>query len=248
MIALATSALPTVWRARATGRLLSTEARLLARDPGSLFTVLIPLFLLVAFGLTAGDAATMVIPTTLTTAIGLSGLYLVPTTLATYREKGVLRRLSTTPLPPARLLVVQLVLQATLAAINSLLLIIIALIALRATPPAHPGALAVSLVIGGASMLACGLLIGATAPDGRSANGIGVLLFFPMAYFAGMLQPSALMPAPLRIIGEFTPLGALRTAVEAAWSGAGIEPVWIAVLTAYAVCICLAAVKFFRWG
>lgn len=248
MTAAAPSGTAAAWQARATGKLLTTEARLLLRDSGSLFTVLIPLFLLVAFGLTAGDAATAVIPIMLTTAVGLSGLYLVPTTLATYREKGILRRLSTTPLRPVRLLVVQLALQAALAAINTVLLIGIAVVALRATVPGHSAALAVTLLAGGGAMLACGLLIGATARDGRSANGIGVLLFFPLAYLAGMLQPAALMPETLRLVGEFTPLGAFRAAVETAWSGGAFDVLSIGVLAAYAIGIGFAAVKCFRWG
>jgi ABC-2 type transport system permease protein len=248
MIALTRPAPRAGWHARATGKLLASEARLLLRDPGSLFTILIPVFLLGAFGVTAGSAATAVVPTMLTVAMGMSGLYLVPTTLAGYREKGILRRLSTTPLPPARLLIAQLLLQAALAAISVTLLIGIAVALLRAAAPADLPGLAAVLVVGGAAMLACGLLIGATARDGRSANGIGVLLFFPLAYLAGMLQPPALMPSLLRAIGEFTPLGALRVAIEAAWSGASIELLPIGILAAYAVGIGLAAAKLFRWG
>ena len=95
----------------ATATLAAIEGRLLLRDPASLFTVAIPVFLLVVFGASSRAGATAVLPTTLATAIGLFGLYLVPTTLATYRERGILRRLSVTPLPPARLLGVQLLLQ-----------------------------------------------------------------------------------------------------------------------------------------
>ena len=61
---------------------------------------------LVVFGVSSGAGATAVLPATLATAIGIFGLYLVPTTLATDRERGILRGRSVTPLSPTRLRVV----------------------------------------------------------------------------------------------------------------------------------------------
>jgi ABC-2 type transport system permease protein len=46
-------------------------------------------------------------------ALGLSSL---PTPLVSYREQGVLRRLSTTPLPPSWVLAAQLIINACLGA------------------------------------------------------------------------------------------------------------------------------------
>ena len=49
------------------------------------------------------------VPSLLVITLGTLGIQTLPIRLATYREKGVLRRLSTTPAHPVRLLAAQLV-------------------------------------------------------------------------------------------------------------------------------------------
>lgn len=229
------------------GSLVRAETKLLLRDPGSLFTVVIPIFLLVVFGGSLGAGAATVLPSTIATAVGLVGLYLVPTTLASYREKGILRRLSTTPLRPIHLLAVQLLLQFALAFVSCGLLVGVAVAFLGASAPVELGWLVLVVALGTAAMIACGLLIAAFAPSGRAANGIGVLLYFPMAYVAGLIVPAEMLPAAVRTVGEFTPLGALRQGMAAVWAGDAPPALSLIVMAAYAVCVSLTAARFFRW-
>lgn len=231
----------------ATAKLTVVESKLLLREPGSLFTVLIPLFILIAFGNSIGPDDTTLLPMVIAVAIGLVGLYLMPTALAGYREKGILRRLSTTPVRPASLLTVQLLLQVVLALVSCGALLAVAGMAFGAPLPANALTFAAVFALGTASMFAIGLLIAALAPSGRAANGIGVLLYFPMAYLAGIMQPASLMPATLVTIGEFTPLGAFRQSLNDVWTGAAADPLLLGVMAVYAVVISLAAAKFFRW-
>jgi ABC-2 type transport system permease protein len=231
----------------ATAKLTVVESKLLAREPGSLFTVVIPLFVLIVFGSSIGPDDTTLLPMVIAIAIGLVGLYLMPTALATYREKGVLRRLSTTPVRPASLLVVQLILQFVLALASCGALLAVAGGVLGARLPANALSFIAVFVLGTASMFAIGLLIAALAPSGRAANGIGVLLYFPMAYLAGLMQPVSQMPAILVRIGEFTPLGAFRQSLHDVWTGAAPDPLLLGVMAAYAVVVSLAAARFFRW-
>jgi len=231
----------------ATAKLTLVESKLLAREPGSLFTVVIPLFILIVFGSSIGPDDTTLLPMVIAIAIGLVGLYLMPTALATSREKGILRRLSTTPVRPASLLVVQLIVQFVLALASCGALLAVAGAALGARLPANALSFIAVFVLGTASMFAIGLLIAALAPSGRAANGIGVLLYFPMAYLAGLMQPVSQMPAILVRIGEFTPLGAFRQSLQDVWTGAAPDPLLLGVMAAYAVLVSLAAARFFRW-
>lgn len=231
----------------ATAKLTVVESKLLVREPGSLFTVVIPLFILIVFGSSIGRGDTTLLPMTIAIAIGLVGLYLMPTALATYREKGILRRLSTTPVRPASLLVVQLILQFILALLSCGALLAVAGAVLGARLPANALSFIAVFVLGTASMFAVGLLIAALAPSGRAANGIGVLLYFPMAYLAGLMQPVSQMPAILVKIGEFTPLGAFRQSLQDVWTGAAPDPLLLGIMAAYAVVMSLAAARFFRW-
>ncbi|GAA3021804.1 ABC transporter permease [Streptosporangium longisporum] len=228
-------------------KLAVVETKLLTREPGALFSLLIPLFILVVFGSSIQPGDTVLLPMALAIAVGLVALYLVPTTLATYRERGILRRLSVTPVKPGSLLVVQLLLQLVLAVTACGLLMVVAGTVLKAHLPT--GVLSGLLVfgLGTASMFAIGLLIAALAPNGRSANGFGVLLYFPMAYLAGLMQPPGQMPAIVARIGEYTPLGAFRQSLADVWAGNAPSPVLLGVMALYALVVGAAAAVFFRW-
>jgi len=228
-------------------KLAVVEVKLLIREPGAIFALLIPLFILVVFGSAIEPGDTVLLPMALAIAVGLVGLYLLPTTLATYRERGILRRMSTTPVRPGNLLAVQLLLQLVLALTTCALLLAVAGTVLGAHLPTRvlPGA--AMFLLGTGAMFAVGLLIAALAPNGRTANGTGVLLYFPMAYLAGLMQPTSQMPWLLARIGEYTPLGAFRQGLQEVWAGTTPTPIVFGVLAAYAVVINAAAARFFRW-
>jgi ABC-2 type transport system permease protein len=231
----------------ALAKLTSVELKLLVREPGAMFALLIPLFILVVFGSSIEPGDTVLVPMSLAIAVGLVGLYLMPTTLATYRERGILRRLSTTPVRPGSMLVVQLILQLVLVVAACGLLLTVAGTVLGARLPDAVLPVVVTFLLGTAALFAVGLLIAALAPNGRAANGIGVLLYFPMAFLAGLMQPVDQMPAILASIGRYTPLGAFRQALQDAWAGGSPSLLLWGVLAAYAVIISVAAARLFRW-
>lgn len=231
----------------ALAKLTSVELKLLVREPGAMFALLIPLFILVVFGSSIEPGDTVLVPMSLAIAVGLVGLYLMPTTLATYRERGILRRLSTTPVRPGSMLVVQLILQLVLVVAACGLLLTVAGTVLGARLPGAVLPAVVTFLLGTAALFAIGLLIAALAPNGRAANGIGVLLYFPMAFLAGLMQPVDQMPAILASIGRYTPLGAFRQALQDVWAGGSPSLLLWAVLAAYAVLISVAAARLFRW-
>src|SRR5215471_21637536 len=107
-------------RRSALARLTITELRLALREPMAVFwTIAFPLVLLVIFGLIPAFKTThagyqglsvleVYVPILILLMLGLSSFYMMPTTLATYRQQGILRRLRTTPAGPARVLAAQL--------------------------------------------------------------------------------------------------------------------------------------------
>ena len=103
-------------------KLVQTETRLFVRDPIALFFGLVfPAVLLVMLGLffpgfdepaSDLDGARYIdvySPVALVLGLATLGLVTLPPILGTYRQFGILRRLSTTPMPPVRLLNAQLV-------------------------------------------------------------------------------------------------------------------------------------------
>jgi ABC-2 type transport system permease protein len=115
---------------RAFGLLVSTEVKLAWRRPiGLIIAVGVPLVLLVIFGsipaTTRPQAAlggisffNLYVPTLLVFVLIVVGLVGLPQQLATYRQLGVLRRMSTTPVPPSWLLAAQTTVSLILAVIG----------------------------------------------------------------------------------------------------------------------------------
>lgn len=228
-------------------KLAVVELKLLARDPGAMFSLLIPLFILGVFGSSITPGDTVLLPMALAIAVGLVGLYLLPTTMATYRERGILRRMSTTPVRAGNLLAVQLILQLVLVVVASALLLAFAGAVLGVHLPGRVLLGVLIFLLGTASMFAIGLLIAAVAPNGRAANGIGVVLYFPMAYLAGLVQPADQLPGIVARLGRYTPLGGFRESLQDLWAGGTPSVTQLAVLAAYALIVTAAAAKLFRW-
>ena len=127
--------------------------------------------------------------------LAMLAISVLPSYLATYREKGILRRLSTTPVRPSRLLQAQLAMGLAMA-LGAVTLVIGRRRRRRSTPPcpSSPLGFLVAFVLAAASLFAVGLLVAAVAPSGKAAAGIGTVLFFPLMFFAGLWVPREAMP------------------------------------------------------
>jgi ABC-2 type transport system permease protein len=238
--------------------LLQTELKLFVREPMLLFWGLVfPVVLLVVLGVAGpkkpehalGDVKFIVVYTPVVMMLMLTVLSLsaLPAALASYRDKGYLRRLSTTPVGAWRLLAAQIVIDFGLEAVAVVLILLVARLAFSVPLPQQFGGFLLAIVLTMAAMLAFGVLIAAVAPNQRIAAGIGSLLLFPLMFFAGLWVPQAEMGAGLRDFSHYTPLGAAAPAVQNAIAGHWPGTVHLLVLAGYAVVLCALAVRFFRW-
>lgn len=90
-------------------RLTIVEAKLLLRAPVALAVALGPPVLAACLGYRS---------VSLLVAVATPALVLLPARLASYRERGVLRRIATTPVRPASLVAAQVAVHAALAAVG----------------------------------------------------------------------------------------------------------------------------------
>jgi ABC-2 type transport system permease protein len=247
-------------RARPSGfrRLLSTELKLFLREPMLLFWgLLFPVALLVVLGVAGGskpqralgnvkliDAYTPVVMMFTVTILSLSAL---PAALASYRDKGYLRRLSTTPIGAVALLAAQVIINFALAATVVILVALVSHFAFSVAVPREMGGFVLAMALTLGAMLSLGTLVAAVAPTQRIAAAAGSLLFFPLMFFAGLWVPQAEMGAGLRDVSHYTPLGAAVPAVQNAIAGHWPGTVHLLVLAAYVVVLCVAATRLFRW-
>ena len=105
----------------------------------------------------------------------------------------------------------------------------------------------VALLFGTAAFGAIGLLLAAMLRSSRSAQGIGLMLFFALWLISGTGPPRAVLPSGLREVGGALPLARLVTALQDPWFGFGWNMTDLAVLGAYAVAAGGPALWFFRW-
>jgi ABC-2 type transport system permease protein len=240
-------------------KLTVTEAKLFLRDPiGWFFALVFPPLLLVILGSIPAfrepDAEIgglrvidLYVPIIVGLVLTMLAVSVLPSYLATYRERGILRRLSTTPVQPGSLLLAQLAMGLTMAAVVVSLVLGIGAVAFDTAMPQQVVGFLAALVLTAAALYAVGFLVAAVAPSAKAAAGIGTVLFFPMMFFGGLWVPREAMPEVLRRIGDFTPLGAGVQALQDAAAGAWPRPLHLAVLAAFMVVAGMAAAKLFRW-
>jgi ABC-2 type transport system permease protein len=243
-----------------TTNLFTTEAKLFLREPlASFFGILFPTVLLLVLGSAipsftepAGDLGgrrpiDSYLPIVLALAIATVTMVTLLGTLAAYREKGVLRRLSATPVSPVRLLLAQFGVNTAALVVGSAAAFAAARLAFGVAAPEHPVGFVLAYLLGAAAMGAVALLIAAVTPNARASTGFGSLVYFPMMFFAGVWTPGPTMPEVARRIADFTPLGAASQAMQQAWAGGWPRPLHLAVLIAYTVVLGTIAARAFRW-
>ena len=187
------------------------------------------------------------VPIIIAMAIAILGLISLPAALVSYRDQGILRRLSTTPVPPSWVLAGQLVINFCIAMTSLLIVIVVAIVGFGLDVPRNPGALVLSLVLSIAALFAIGLSIASAARSGVAARAIGAGAFYPLLFFAGMWYPRELMPVILQDISNITPLGASVEAMQYSMQGQFPPAEPLLVLAGYALLFAFIARRFFRW-
>jgi ABC-2 type transport system permease protein len=124
---------------------------------------------------------------------------------------------------------------------------VVARLAYDAMVPKDVIGVGVALLFGTAAFGAIGLLLAAVIRSSRSAQGIGLMLFFAMWLISGTAPPRAVLPSGLRDFGGVLPLAHLVTAVQDPWFGFGWSAADLAILGIYAVAAGGPALWFFRW-
>ena len=238
-------------------RILKIEARLFLRDvPVVIFSIALPTVILVILGaipalrepddLFDGQRFIDVFaPSLLVITLVMVGLNALPNTLASYRERGILRRLSTTPAAPTSLLAAQLVISLAVATVGAALLVAVGRIAFQIPLPAHPFRFAIAYLLGAASLFALGLLVAARARTARAAGGLSSGLGALAMFLSGVYLPRFLLPDFLVRIGDYTPPGV--QALQASWIGGSPKVFPLVIMAAVAVAAGAAAARIFRW-
>jgi ABC-2 type transport system permease protein len=238
---------------------LRTELRLFRREPGALFWILLfPTLLLVILGsipsfrqhhadLGGLRTVDVYVPVAVLLGMIVGALQAMPQNITGYRERGILRRMSTTPVRPSALLSAQMLVYGAAALASALCALIVGRLAFDVRLPEQPYGYLLALLLAILAALALGAVVSALSRTTKIAGAIGSAVFFQMMFCAGVWIPVQAMPDTLARIVGYTPFGAAAQALNRA--AAGDWPGWahLGVLAAWTVLLTAGAARWFRW-
>jgi ABC-2 type transport system permease protein len=237
-----------------TMRLIRAELSLMRRDPLVLtFVVAFPIVTMLiiggAFGTTPDlafdytDPAHWYVASYLTVVIGAIGLVMMPVHLASYRERGVLRRFAVAGFPRWSFAIAELVVGLITTAVSCTLLLIVAA-PVYGLPSVHSAwRVVLALAIGAVGFVGIGVLLGSVLPSARSAQAVGLLLFFPSFLLGAGGPPPHVLGAAVRTVAGPLPLTLLTNAVRSPWLGIGTATTSLLALAGFTVVVTAVAAR-----
>jgi ABC-2 type transport system permease protein len=236
------------------------EAKLFLREPvGAFFTLVFPLMMLFLFGSIYGNEPTPMfggqgtidisIPAYTAMIIATSGLMSITITMAAYREKGVLRRLRTTPVSPLVVLGAQVIVVFAMTSLGMLLLIVAGRLVYHIKFEGNAFSVLMGFVLGSLSFFGLGFILAGLIPTARTAQIVGMVLLYPMLFLSGAGFPRELLPEAIKKVSTFLPLTYVVNLLRGLWVGEswGQHATDAIVLAAILAAGVLISVKTFRW-
>jgi ABC-2 type transport system permease protein len=238
--------------------LIKVQGKLALREPTSIiFGIFLPVFLLIIFGkipafgkIVPGTNFTtfeIYIPILMVSVLTFIGLFGLPIPIVRDREIGWLRRISTTPVSPAKLLAAQVTINLVLATIGFVILGAGSVLIFGVKIAFEIPGFVLSIVLATLAMFSLGLLITSIASSQGVAAGMGQGLLYPLLFFAGIYVPIQILPSSLQTIAGFTPVGAAVQAIDSSMTGTFPSAVPLLVMAAYTVFFGFIAIRYFRW-
>jgi ABC-2 type transport system permease protein len=251
-------------RRPSTVQLLAHEIRfglkVFTRTPFSAsVSLVLPLFFLLLFNLAnrgenvPGTDTPFVqysVPAIIVFVVVSAGYLTMAISVTVAREKGILRRLRTKPVPPwvhfvGRILVVGIVILVSLA-----VMIAVAMpFGFRVTASAVPGA-ALALVVGTLTFCMLGLAITTVIPTPEAAPAVSMVVVFPLLFASGVFFPIP-MPGWLEGIIYALPVRPFGLALRESFapSATGVVIAWpeLGIMLAWSLLGLFVALRFFRW-
>jgi ABC-2 type transport system permease protein len=166
------------------------------------------------------------------------------------RENGILKRLRSTPLPPATYVAALLISTLIVFGLQTLALFLLGR-ALYSTPfPSDVASLVAAVVLGAAVFAALGTAIASVIRSAEGSSAVVNFILLPMAFLSGSFGETRHLPAFLRAIADVLPLKYFIDLVNAVYlrgHGVWTRPEDVAVLVAWGVFGLVFTIFNFRW-
>lgn len=241
------------------------DQRTFWREPtGVFFTVALPLIFLFLFVSIFGNddvdlggrfvkGSTYYVPGIVALALVSASAVNLAISISIRRERGILKRLRSTPLPPWVYMAGRV---ATSMSVAMLLVVTVTLLGRLVYGVELPGSTIVGLVltvlVGTAALCCLGFALTAAIPSENAAPAVTNAVVLPLYFISGVFIPNDQIPHSMRLVADLFPVKhlfqALLTAYDPSTTGMGIEWGHLAVLGVWGLFGLIIATKTFRWA
>ena len=231
------------------------------RNPAAtFFTVILPLIFLLLFTSIFGNdeiepgvrAATFYVPGILALAIiSATGVNLAMT-ITTRRERGILKRVRATPIPPWVFIASQAIAGFVLSVIMTVIIVLIGRVLFSVSLNVNGiPSLLITLLIGAFSFAAIGLALTSIIPSEDAAPAVTNAIFLPLYFISDVFIVGADTPTFIQRIGDIFPVKHLSNALQESFDPfAESAPFpwenWL-VIAAWGVVAAVITLRTFRW-
>ncbi len=153
--------------------------------------------------------------------LGAVATIMLPVHLASYREIGILRRFETSGFPRWLFPAATMATGVTFAALGFLVLVVTTYFIYGLPAVDDPLRMGVGLVLATLAFASLGVALGTILPTARAAQGIGLMLFFPMFLLGGGGPPPAALSDGMRAVADWLPMTHVIRAIQEPWLGLG---------------------------
>ncbi len=184
-------------------------------------------------------------------AIATGAAFGAASTLVTWRQGRLLRRLTLSPVRAPALVTARLALSMGLAIVQTVLFIAVAVV-FFGLKLSQNWWMSLPLILAGTlAFMSIGLLAGAKSKSMETASALSNLIVVPMGFLSGSFFPLTLAPPWVQRFAEVLPLRHLNVGMmDVMARGAGPVSVLpqIAILLGFTVVVTAVAARLFRWN
>jgi ABC-2 type transport system permease protein len=242
------------------------ELKAFFRNPAAaFFTFVFPLMFLVIFNMVFGDTdidapggqgkidvSTFYVPAI--TAVSVIGACYVNMAMgiAFARDRGVLKRIHGTPLPPIAYFAGRILMAIVVSILLVVLILVVGVLAYGVEIQGDKmPAFILALVVGAASFCALGMAVACLVPNADAAPAIVQASILPLQFISNIYIPAEHAPEWVKTVAAFFPIVHFADALHAAFnpfeSGSGLSVTDVAVLAAWGVAGVVFAMMKFSW-
>lgn len=240
------------------GKLTVVELKLFLREPLTvLFALALPLILLLILGGVFGNEADaefyrgvgpmdFYVPAYVALVTASVGLISVPVHVAENRERGVLRRFQASGVPVWAIAGAEIVVAVLIAVVSSIVLVAAAVPIYDFAGPDSIGLVVAAFLLTAVTFGTLGVLLGAVLPTARSAQALGILLWFVMLLLGGAGPPPEVLSDAMGVVSDVLPLTHAVAIVQRGWIST--DPGWsLLVVVGVLVGATVLTLRYFRW-